>query len=130
MTPTGEPLVERFEAALPARYRGIGGMPMLDEVERAARLQYASQLLERVGQIGNRAQRPGREHRIERLGRQVQLLAVEPGQLHRGRRPGDAGFGDPHADGRRFDRQDLRDLGWVVRNVESGAEPDLDDIAA
>ena len=57
------------------------------------------------------------------------MLAGQATVLDRNRGPRDARLRDPHTDARRFDRDDLRDLGRVVPGVEPSPETDLDDRA-
>jgi len=60
-------------------------MTVFDEMEHPAGLQHAAELGERGIDVGNSAQRPRRQHGVERFGRQIEMFTGEPGQLHLGR---------------------------------------------
>ena len=65
VAPAERPLFEPIEAPLPALHAFVRREPVIDEVQRAAGLEHAAQLPEGAGHVGDRAQGPAREGRVE-----------------------------------------------------------------
>ena len=124
-----QPLLDGLEAVLPAAHALVRRQPVLEEVQRPAGLEDAPQLAQRGGDVGDGAQRPGREGGVEAVVGERQRLAVQPGPPHRDARRGDALARQLPADVGRLDGGDLRDGRRVERDVQAGAEADLDDVA-
>ena len=122
-------LLHGLEAVLPPLHRLVGREAVLDEVQSAARLQDAAQLAQRRVEVGDRAHRPGRQRRVERVVAERQRRAVEARALDRDGARVESLAGELPADVGRFDRGDAGDRRGVVGHVQPGPEPDLDDLA-
>ena len=79
---TGRNLVEMKKNST-SRHLGIGRPAMLHKVQRAAGPQHPSDLRQCSVNVGDRAQRPCREHVVDRAVLQWKLLAVEVVVAHR-----------------------------------------------
>src|SRR5947209_861282 len=128
VAPAGEALVERLQAPLPFGDAFVRRVTVLYEVEGAIRLQHASDLLECVLEIRDRAQGPRREDGVEALRRQVEALTSQSGQLDSDWRSVDPGFCDSHADFGGLDGRHLREALRIERSVEARSESDLHDV--
>ena len=130
VTSAGDASLHTVESVLPARHAGVGAETVLEEVERASGSQHPMDLAHGTAGVGDRAQRERAQRGVDRRVVERQLLAVEPDVTRIA--AGDAGdaLGRELArHERRVDRVDGRDLGWVDRHVEPGAEADLHDVA-
>ena len=83
MTPSGEPLVEWIESALPGGRFGIRGVTVLNEVEGASRLEDAPELPQCRREIGDGAQGPRGQHDVDFFRREVEPFAGQTGELDR-----------------------------------------------
>jgi len=77
VTAAEQALLDRLEAVLPAADPLVGGQPMLDEVQRSARLEHPPQLGKGGCDVGDRAHRPGGERGIEAVVAEGQRLAIQ-----------------------------------------------------
>ncbi len=99
---------------------------MLEKMERTAGTHDSAQFGEGKAGIGDGAQSERRQGCITAGVIEGDGLAVETDMLDGDRRRGDSTGGQPPSHLGRFDRKDNIDRGWVVRDIESGAEADLD----
>jgi hypothetical protein len=76
-------LLNRLEPVLPALHALVGHQPVLDEVQGPAGFQHASQLEQCGLDIGDRAQRPGRQRGVAAVVGERQRLAIQSGPLDR-----------------------------------------------
>src|SRR5579862_4678828 len=130
MATSREPLLPGVEAMLEARDLRVGRQPVFGEVELGAGLEHPAQLTQRAWRVGNRAQRHRRERAVEPVVGEVEAGAVEAALVHGHARRRDPLARQLHADHRRVDRPDARDLGRDVRQVEPRTEPQFDHVAA
>ena len=107
-----------------------GREPVLDENERAARSQHAPHLAQRVCGIGDRAQRPGDDDRVDRRVGERNAIGILVEELHRKRRRRRLRSRHREQLGRRIDAVELRDGARVERQVQSGTDADLEHDAA
>src|SRR5918999_3443502 len=120
-------LLARLEPVLPALPPLVGRQPVLDEVQGPAGLEHASQLEQRGLDIGDRAQRPGRQRGVAAVVGEGQRLAIQSGPLDRHIRAREPLAGELPADVRGLDRRNAADSARIEGNVESRPEANLDD---
>lgn len=103
---------------------------MFDEAHPAAGAQHAVHLGNRGIDIGDRAERPGAEDAVDRRVGQIDPGAVESDELHghRGRR--DPRRSESTSTVGRFDGEHPSDRRRVVGHVGTGAETELEHLAA
>jgi hypothetical protein len=130
MAAAEQPLLHRLEAMLPAAHPLVRGEAVLDEVQRAARLEDAAYLRQRGCDLRDRAERPGTQGGVEAVVLEWQRLAVQAGPLHADVGHSQAFLGQLPANVRGLDCCDPRHRVGVERNVEPGAEAELDDLTA
>src|SRR6266542_6255899 len=87
VAPAEHALLEWLQPSLPALYRLVRGQAVLDEVQRAARLEHPTELTQGGRNVRDRAQRPRRNGGVEAGVGERQGLAVQPGSLYRNARP-------------------------------------------
>ncbi len=126
MAPIGEATLPWLKSTLPDHHIRVGSKTVLKKVKRTAGTYHSAQLGEGKPSIGNRAQCKGREGGITAGIAEGDRLTVETDMLDRDRRRGNSTLGQSPSHLGRFDRKDNIDGGWVVHNVESRAEADLD----
>src|SRR5262245_8124514 len=77
VTASEDTLLDRLEAMLPPANPLVRGQAVLDEAQRAARLEHAPNLRQRPLDVGDGAHRPGREGGVEAVVLERKRLPVE-----------------------------------------------------
>jgi hypothetical protein len=83
MAAAKDAFLDRLEPVLPAPHRLVGRQSVLDEVKGPAGLEHATQLEQCGLDVGDRAQRPGRQRGVATVVGQWEGLTIESGTLHR-----------------------------------------------
>lgn len=126
MAATADAPLQRREAFLPPRYRGLRRKAMLEKQKMPARFQYPANFVECCSHGWNRAECERTHHRIKAVALEGEFLGGEQVsddadiaccQTKRRARV-DLGV--------RFDDFDLFDGGGVVREIGAGTETDLE----
>ena len=118
------------QAVLPARHARLRRAPMLDEQEAAARAQHAPDLRERAQRVGDAAQGPAHHHVVDRGVAERDVFGPPLAQLDREMHPHGVSPGDLQQLARRVEAEQQLDVARVERQVEPGADPDLEHPAA
>ncbi len=126
MAPIGQATLPGVNSTLPDRDPRVGGKTVLEKVERTAGTHHAAQFGEGKAGVRDRAQSERGQGSFTAGVIEGDGLAVETDMLDPDGRRGDSTGGQPPGHLGRFDRKDDIDRGRVVRDIESGAEADLD----
>ena len=126
---TWQPPATRFQAGSTRNCQRVRTSTVLDEMERATRLQYSTDLGQRCVDVRDRAQRPGGECGVELSRRKVQFFAGEACELNLDRGRSDPRLGNSQTQSGWFDSGDSLNAVGVVRSVQPSPKADLDDVA-
>jgi hypothetical protein len=121
--------LERIEAVLPALDFGIVRKPVLDKEEMAAGLEDAAGFLERLLDVRDAAKGPSADDVIELVVLEGEFLAIDDVMLDLDGRGVDPALGHGVHAGVHIGGDELADGRRVMGEVESGAEPDLEDFS-
>ena len=130
MTSAGESKLQRLEAALPADRVRVRSEAVFEKVEATPGTNHPSQFSERPADVGDAAERERRQGCVRAGVGERERLSVEADVLDGHPRGGDAVGGQTSGHGNRLDGEHDIDGRWIVLDVQSRSEADLDHAAA